>query len=157
MAAGYDFATDNPELDCRSGLASNMFDPTPMQIIDNGDQIIIYTEEYDLKRTVYLTEDRPEPSYSNLGFSTGVRDGNTLAVETTHIDWPYFDPYGTPQSQQMTYLETFSVAEDDSRLNYKIVASDPVYLTGPIELERAWLWQPGRQMVLFDCAAEVSR
>lgn len=44
LAAQYDFATDNPELDCRSGLATNMFDPTPMQLIDNGDHIVIYTE-----------------------------------------------------------------------------------------------------------------
>ena len=157
LVAEYDFAFDNPELNCQSGLASNMFDPTPMQIIDNGDQIIIYTEEYDLKRTIYMTEDHPEPVPSNLGFSTGYWDGDSLIVHTSLIDWPNFDPYGTPQSLEMTYVETFWVAEDDSRLNYRIIANDPVTLTGPIELERAWLWQPGTKMVPFDCAAEVVR
>ena len=78
-----------------------------------------------------------------------------MIVETTHIDWPYFDPYGTPQSDQMSYKEIFSIAVDDSQLNYSIVATDPVNLTGPIELERAWRWQPGTAMVEFDCAAEV--
>jgi len=151
----YDFALDNPELNCQSGLASNMFDPTPMQIIDNGDHIVIHTEEYDLQRIVYLTDDHPEPVASNLGFSTGTRNGNTLVVKTSLIDWPNFDPYGTPQSLEMTYIETFTVADDDSRLNYKIVATDPVYLTGSIELERSWLWQPGTQIVPFNCAAEV--
>lgn len=156
LVAEYDFAFDNPELNCQSGLASNMFDPTPMQIIDNGDQIIIYTEEYDLKRTVYMSEDHPAPTPSNLGFSTGYWQGDSLVVNTSLIDWPNFDPYGSPQSLEMTYVETFSVAEDDSRLNYKIVATDPVYLTGSIELDRAWLWQPGTQIVPFDCAAEVN-
>lgn len=155
MQANYNFALDNPELNCESGLASNMFDPTPMQIIDNGDHIVIYTEEYDLKRIVHMTEDHPKPVASNLGFSTGKWDGDALIVETSLIDWPKFDPYGTPQSLEMTYTETFSVAADDSRLNYKIVANDPVYLTGSIELERAWLWQPGTQIVPFNCAAEV--
>lgn len=156
LAAQYDFALDNPELDCRSGLATNMFDPTPMQLIDNGDHIVIYTEEHDLRRFVYMTDDRPEPSLSNLGYSTGYWQGDSLVVETSHIDWPYFDPYGTPQSNQTTYEETFWIAEDDSQLNYRIVATDPVYLTGPIELERAWRWQPGTQMVPFNCAAEVT-
>jgi hypothetical protein len=155
LAAQYDFAMDNPELDCRSGLASNMFDPTPMQLINNDDHIVIYTEEYDLKRRVYMTEDRPDPSYSSLGYSTGSMDGESLVVETSHIDWQYFDPYGTPQSKQMTYKETFWIAEDDSRLNYRLEATDLVYTTGTIQLERAWLWQPGTQMVPFDCAAEV--
>lgn len=155
LVAQYDYAFNNPELECRSGLAANMFDPVPMQIINNEDHIVIYTEEYDLRRTVYMTEDRPQPSYSNLGYSTGRWDGDTLIVETSHIDWPYFDPYGTPQSDQMSYTETFWVESDDSRLNYKIVATDPVYLTGAIELEREWLWQPGTQIVAFDCAAEV--
>ncbi len=151
----YDYAFDNPELSCQSGLASNMFDPTPMQIIDNGDHIVIYTEEYDLRRTVYMTDNHPGPASSNVGFSTGKWDGDTLVVQTSQIDWPTFDPYGSPQSLEMTYLETFRVADDDSRLNYKLVANDPVYYTGPIELERAWLWQPGTKVSPFDCAAEV--
>ena len=156
MQAAYEYAFDNPELECRSGLASNMFDPTPMQLINNGDHIVIYTEEHDLKRSVYLTENRPEPSYSNLGYSIGRMEGDVLVVETSHIDWPYFDPYGTPQSKDMTYKETFWVAEDDSRLHYRIEATDPIYATGTIVLEREWLWNPGMQIVEFNCVAEIT-
>ena len=154
-AAEYSFATDNPELDCRSGVPTNMFDPVPMEIINDGDRILIHTEEHDLVRVVHMSDDRPEPVASNLGYSVGYLEGGKLIVETTHIAWPYFDPYGTPQSDQMTYKETFWIAEDDSQLNYSIVATDPVNLTAPIELERAWRWQPGTAMVEFDCAAEV--
>lgn len=148
--------TDNPELDCQSGIPTNMFDPTPMEIINRGDQIVIKTEEYDLERIVYMTDNRPEPSLSNVGYSHGEWDGGTLVVYTSHIDWPTFDPYGTPQSDQMTFVERFWVAEDDSQLNYEITATDPVYLTGSIQLERAWMWQPGTVLVPFDCAAEVT-
>ena len=55
----------------------------------------------------------------------------------------------------MSYKETFWIAADDSQLNYSIVATDPVNLTAPIVLERAWRWQLGTAMVQFDCAAEV--
>ena len=153
LAAQYYGPTDNPELECRTGIPTHMFDPTPMEITDGGDRIHIQTLEYNVRRVVYLTDDRPEPTPSNVGYSVGGWDGDTLIVETTHIDWPYFDPYGTPQSDQMSYVETFRVADDDSRLDYTIVATDPVMFTAPVRLERAWRWQPGTEMYEFDCVA----
>jgi hypothetical protein len=153
LAAQYYGPTDNPELECRTGIPTHMFDPTPMEITDGGDRIHIQTLEYNVKRVVYLTDDRPEPTPLNVGYSVGRWEGDTLIVETTHIDWPYFDPYGTPQSGQMSYVETFRVADDDSRLDYTIVATDPVMFTTPVRLERAWRWQPGTEMYEFDCVA----
>lgn len=155
LAARYYGPRDNPEFECQTGIPTHMFDPVPMEITDGGDRIHIHTEEYNVRRVVYLTEDRPEPEPSNVGYSTGRWAGDTLVVETTHIDWPYFDPYGTPQSDRMSYVETFRVADDDSRLDYTIVATDPVIFSAPVELERAWRWQPGLQMVEnFDCVAD---
>ncbi|MFP6829725.1 MAG: DUF6152 family protein [Gammaproteobacteria bacterium] len=157
LAAQYYGPTDNPELECRTGIPTHMFDPVPMEIADGGDRIHIQTLEYNVKRAVYLTDDRPEPAPSNVGYSVGRWDGDTLIVETTHIDWPYFDPYGTPQSGQMSYVETFRVADDDSRLDYTIIATDPVMFTEPVRLERAWRWQPGTEMYEFDCVGEWER
>jgi hypothetical protein len=154
LAAQYYGPTDNPELACRTGIPTHMFDPTPMEITDGGDRIHIQTLEYNVRRVVYLTDDRPDPTPSNVGYSVGRWDGDTLLVETTHIDWPYFDPYGTPQSDEMSYVETFRVADDDSRIDYTIVATDPVMFAEPVRLERAWRWQPGTEMYEFDCVAE---
>ena len=155
LAAQFYAPRDNAELGCRTGIPTHMFDPTPMEITDGGDRIHIHTEEYNVRRVIYLTEDRPEPAPSHVGYSTGRWEGDTLVVETTHIDWPYFDPYGTPQSDQMSYVETFRVADDESRLHYTIVATDPVMFSAPVELERGWRWQPGTEMVEFyDCVAE---
>ena len=155
LAAQFHAPRDNPELECRTGIPAHMFDPTPMEITDGGDRIHIHTEEYNVRRVIYMTADRPEPVPSNVGYSTGRWEGDTLVVETTHIDWPYFDPYGTPQSERMSYVETFRVSDDGSQLNYTIVATDPVMFTAPVELERGWWWQPGTEMVeSFDCVAE---
>ena len=155
LAAQYHGPRDNPEFECQTGIPTHMFDPVTMEIADGGDRIHIHTEEYNVRRVVYLTEDRPEPEPSNVGYSTGRWEGDTLIVETTHIDWPYFDPYGTPQSDRMSYVETFRVADDGSQLDYTIVATDPVMFSAPVELERAWRWQPGLQIVEnFDCVAD---
>ena len=158
LAAQFHAPRDNPELACRTGIPTHMFDPTPMEITDGGDRIHIHTQEYNMRRVIYLTEDRPEPAPSNVGYSIGRWEGDTLVVETTHIDWPYLDPYGTPQSDRMSYVETFRVADDGRQLNYTIVATDPVMFTAPVELERGWRWQPGIQMVEeYDCVAEWER
>ena len=49
---------------------------------------------------------------------------------------------------------TGSVADDESRLDYTLVATDPVVFSAPVTLERSWLWQPGLEMYEFDCVAE---
>ena len=154
LAAQYHAPTDNPELECRSGFPTHMFDPVPMEITDGGDRIHIHTEEYDTRRVIYLTDDRPEPVPSHAGYSTGRWEGDTLVVETTHVDWPYIDPYGTPQSDQSSYVETFTVADDESRLDYTIVMTDPVMFTAPVEISRGWRWEPGTEMADLDCFAE---
>ncbi len=156
QAATYDAPRDNPELECTTGIPSFMFDPSFMDVRDNGDRIDIELSEYNIKRVIYMTEDRPAPVPSSVGYSVGRWEGDTLVVETTHIEWPYFDPYGTPQSDQMSYVETFKVAADDSQLNYTFVATDPVMFTEPVSLTRGWAWEPGRQIEDFDCVADWS-
>ena len=153
-AARYHPPTDNPELECRSGFPTHMFDPVPMEITDGGDRIHVHTEEYSIQRVIYLTEDRPEPVPSNVGYSIGRWEGDTLVVETTHVDWPYIDPYGTPQSDQASYVETFTVADDDSQLDYTIVMTDPVMFAAPVEISRGWRWEPGTALVDLECIAE---
>ena len=93
----------------------------------------------------------------NLGYSVGRLDGSTLIVENTHIDWPYFDPCGTPLSDHMSSLEPFRVADDDSRLDHTIIATGPAIFTEPVRLEQAWQRQSGTEIYEFDCAAEWDR
>lgn len=154
QAATFYAPRDNPELECRTAMPTFMFDPSFMEMRDNGNRIDVELSEYNMKRVIYMTEDRPEPEPSSVGYSVGRWQGDTLVVETTHIDSPYFDPYGTPQSDQMSYIETFRVADDDSQLDYTFVATDPVMFSEPVRLGRAWAWQPGRQVEEFDCVAD---
>ena len=156
LFAEFDGPRDNPELACESGVAATMFDPNPMEVVDNGDRITLILEEYDIRRTIHLSENAEPESQEGtpLGFSVGHWEGNTLVVTTTHFDWPYLDPYGTPQSDQVEYLERFELSDDETMLSYSLTATDPIMFTAPITLEHQRRWAPGIEIPPFDCAGD---
>ena len=156
LASAYDAVTQNPELDCRQGMPTTMFDPVPMQLLEEGERIVIRVQEYDIERIVHMNADDsgPAPEGSPLGYSVGRWEGGTLVVDTAQIDWPYFDPYGTPQSDQMRYRETFTVSEDGNVLNYSLTVTDPIVFIEPFTLERPREWTPGVALVPYDCVAQ---
>ena len=156
LAAEFDAPQDNPELSCRSGVAATMFDPNPMEVVDEGDRITIILEEYDIRRTIHLGENAAPESQEHtlLGYSVGRWEGNTLVVTTTNLDWPYLDPYGTPQSDQVEYLERFELSDDHTELSYSLTATDPIMFTAPITLEHQRRWAPGIEIPPFNCAAD---
>ena len=154
LAAKFNVVTDHPELRCEQGMPTTMFDPVPMEIIDAGDRILIRVEEHDVERVVYLDAqvgDASNAPASALGYSVGRWEGNTLIVTTSRINWPYFDPYGTPQSDQAHYVETFAIAEDGQRLNYSFTAIDPVMFSEPVIIDWPRAWTPGVELQQFDC------
>ncbi len=155
LAAAYDPVTDNPELECRQGMPTTMFDPVPMQIIDNGDEILVRVQEYDVRRVIRLgpSEADTEPEGSPLGYSVGQWQDDVLVVTTTGIDWPYFDPYGTPQSGQMRYTERFGVSADGAVLEYSLTAEDPVIFSEAFTIGRRRTWTPGVEVEQYDCIA----
>ena len=156
LAATYDPVTQNPELECRQGMPGTMFDPVPMRIVDQGDRILIRVQEYDVERIVHMNADAagPEADRTPLGYSVGRWDGDTLVVDTTHVDFPYIDPYGTPQSDQATYHETFTLAETGDVLNYALTVTDPVMFVEPFVLARPREWTPGVELVPYNCVPE---
>jgi hypothetical protein len=155
LAADWVRARDDPELKCQQGMPTTMFDPVPMEIVNEGGRILIRIQEYDVERVIHMTAEAEtvDPEPSPLGYSLGRWEGNTLVVTTTHVDWPQFDPYGTPQSDQTRYVERFSFSAEDEDLNYTFMATDPVMFTQPITFERSRPWTPGVELVPFNCAA----
>ena len=87
---------------------------------------------------------------SPLGYSVGRWEGDTLVVTTSRVNWPYFDNSGTPQSEAVTYEERFLLGEDRSRLNYRLVVTDPANFTEPAVYERFWL-DLGEDLQRYDC------
>ncbi|MEE8439542.1 MAG: hypothetical protein V3S07_08125, partial [Micropepsaceae bacterium] len=136
-------------------MPTTMFDPVPTEIVDDGERILIRVQEYDIERVIHLNADAGAAELENspLGYSVGHCDGDTLLVTTTHVDWPQFDPYGTPQSDQTRYFETFRFNADNDTLEHSFTATDPVMFTQPIHFERARRWTPGVELQPFNCLA----
>lgn len=134
------------------GMPRIMRNPHPFEFIDNGAEIALVSELYDLVRTIHMEQSAPPRNApaSPLGYSTGRWEGDTLIVSTTRINWPYFDNIGTPQSENVEMLETFAVSEDQARLDYRLTVTDPGTFTEPAVLERHWL-ALGEQIELYDC------
>ncbi|MGI9258054.1 MAG: DUF6152 family protein [Gammaproteobacteria bacterium] len=154
LAAEYDPVTQNPELDCRQGMPKTMTDPTPMAIVNDGERIVIRQYEYDIERIVYMSDENVEPQTSPLGHSVGRWEADVLVVATTHIDWPYLDQLGTPQSDQASYRETFALATQGDRLNYSITITDPIMLNEPFTIEWTRQWVPEIELEPYDCVVD---
>jgi hypothetical protein len=155
LAAAFDPIADNKQLECRHGMPDTMFDPVPMEISDEGNQIRMHIAQYNIRRVVHMNVDAPgdDVQGSPVGYSVGRWDGDALVVTTTHVDWPYYLNSGTPQSDQVRYDERFSVSNDGQTLNYTLTITDPVVFTQPFTLERTREWTPGVEIEPFDCIA----
>lgn len=153
--AEYDPLTDDTALSCiQQGMPGIMDNPFPMQMIDRGAEILIRTEEWDVVRTVHMNGDsaaanRPATPH---GYSVGRWEGETLVVQTTNIDWPYFDDVGTPMSGDVEVLERYWLSENGRRLNMEMTVTDPSTFTEPVNLSGAyWLHVPGEQIKPYEC------
>jgi hypothetical protein len=113
-------------------------------------------------RTIWM-DGRPHPSanapHPFSGFSTGVWNGDTLVVTTTHVKAGYVRRNGVPSSDQAKVTEFFM--RRDETLTITALIEDPIYLTEPMVISRVWKFDPALQFApnADACvpAAEVAR
>jgi hypothetical protein len=124
---------DNPIVRCEQpGMPVPIFHPQPLLFTEEGENIIGLRHGYfDTQRTIYMdaTLDPEDQPQSHLGFSQGRwEDENTLVIETTRINYPYFDFSGTSQSEDIKVIERYSLSEDMTQLNFEVDIDDPLAL-----------------------------
>ena len=152
--AEFDPLIDDLALQCIApGMQIAMDNPFPIEFVDNGNEIVLRLEVWDNVRTIHLDEALASaPSErSPLGFSVGRWEGRTLSVETTAINWPFFDDDGTPQSEAVEVVERFTLSADDTRLHYEAVITDPATLLEPATRSMNWRWVPGEVLQSYNC------
>jgi hypothetical protein len=148
-------ATDNPTNNCTpKGMPLIMEQPLPMEILRQGDDVLLKIEEYDLSRLIHMDQqEAPQDAVlSPLGYSTGFWEGETLVVTTTHVNWGHFNQAGIPLSTNAVITERMTPVEEGSRMDYRMTVADPVNFTRPVELSKMWLHVPEEQVMPFDCA-----
>ena len=131
---------DDPDMQCMAkGMPAVMITPHPITFIEDGSNIRIHAHEYDVERTIYidneLPDDRPP---STVGYSVGRWDGDTLVVATADIAWNYFF-FGFGLGDSVEVTERITLSEDQSRLDYSAVFTDPDTFTEPATIDRFWL------------------
>ena len=134
------------------GMPRIMTNPHPFEFVDQGATIELKSELYDLTRIIHIDDaaDSQGQPPSPLGYSVGRWEEDTLIVTTSRVNWPYFDNSGTPQSEAVTYEERFTLGQDRSRLNYRLIVTDPANFTEPAVYERYWL-DLGEDLQRYDC------
>ena len=118
--------------------------PYPIQLIDNGDIVVIHAEEFDTIREVHMGVAHEDPgTYTdNLGYSTGRLDGGRLLVTTT------FEGSSSP----IQLYETFQLSADHNRLLYTSTLVDPESNNAPTVNGKWWEYQPGAFVQPYDCS-----
>jgi len=135
------------------GMPTIMEQPYPIEFVEAGTDVVLRIEEYDTVRTIHMgdAESGQALEKSLLGYSRGRWEDSTLVVETSDIDWMYFDKVGIPQGDAMSIVERFTPSEDGSRLEYAMTVTDSEVFTEPVSLERYWVWRPGEVVRAYEC------
>ncbi|MDH3419700.1 MAG: DUF6152 family protein [Gammaproteobacteria bacterium] len=115
--------------------------------------LLLRLEEYDTVRTIHMNETAAPADYpsSDLGYSTGRWEGNTLVVRTTNISWRFFDSVGIPLSEAVEIEERFTPSDDGSELDLVMTVTDPATFTAPVEVGKTWLAISGVRVEPYDC------
>jgi hypothetical protein len=86
------------------------------------------------------------------GYSVGRWEGDALVVETSNIDWMYFDDRGTPLSSAAHVVERFTLSDDENSLHWQATTTDPETFTEPVVQEQTFTWVPGEEIKPYECA-----
>ncbi len=148
---------DDPALRCiPPGMPSAMDNPYPIEFLERGEEIILRLEEWDGVRTIHMDDgsSAERSSAGHMGYSRGRWEGNTLVVETTDIDYAYFDDLGTPMSGEAVVLERFTLHPGERRLTWDARVTDPQSFTEPVVMDMEWAFVPGQEIKPFNCTLE---
>lgn len=136
--AGFDVRTDLPGQRCLSaGLVNGWgFRGNDPEIFQTEDKITMVLG--DEVRRIYLDGRRP-PEYTDwypLGFSSGRWAGDTLVVETTHLQPGVREWMGDPVSENARVVERYSIDEEGLLVGVLTLYDDDNYHEPPLKRAR---------------------
>ena len=150
----YNPLVDDPALQCvPAGMPNLMDNPYPMRFYEEEGNIVMHFELNDAVRIIHMSNnpDEENSESSLLGYSKGRWDGDELIVQTSRINYPYFDDLGTPQSGNLKLSERYRLSEGDTRLDWEIIAVDSEIFLEPVLLSGYMAWVPGEEVKPFNC------
>ena len=127
--------------------------PFPLEIFQSEPFIVMKLEYYDMVRMIFLDGRRPEADFphSLVGFSSGRWQGDTLVVETTHLEAATITNNGLDHSDGVRVIERFKLSADGKTLLSTQEFEDPAVLDNRGVRFIAWRKEPGQHVYPYEC------
>ena len=150
----------DPTLKCiMPGVPLGVYDPYPLEIIQQEHQIVFLHEHFHMVRRIF-TDGRDAPADwwpSLVGFSVGNWEGNTLTVKTTHMSpanimWHSGMPFSGDSETYMIERYTF----DGDEMNLTVEVFDPAYYEEPYVIRTRRARTPDGVIFEYECYSDFS-
>ena len=128
--------------------------PFPIQIEQGTELIVMHLEYYDMVRVIHmdrrthLPADAPD---SKVGDSIGHWEGDTLVVDTTHLEPATITNNGLFHSNKAHVIERFKLSPDGKTLLASQEFEDPEALLNRGVRYLAWDKREGQYIYPYDC------
>jgi len=163
--AAYDpLSSENPESTCigrptPAALVSSSLYLMEIEFDDDAQTILIRSEYFDEKRTVYMDGRGHPPTDERFatGHAVGRWEGDTLVVDTSNFT-DHRSPYqiGVPSGARKHVVETYRLTEDGTRIELTFMLEDPEYLAAPMTHERELMYSPHLEMFATGCDEQAT-
>jgi hypothetical protein len=150
----------NPMVTCGNpGPPKMMIVPYPMMLTRPDEKtVVIERELMKDKRVIHLDGSGEQGAPSQLGYSTGKLDGDTLIVETGNFVADRWGSHtGIDSSDQKQLVEKFWMSDDGLYLHAEITITDPVYLAKPVTFKHRWEKLADRDVIQAPCTMEAAQ
>jgi len=154
----YDLLVDDPGYECSPASISRAWaNPTPTEIEQQEDRVILRHEYMDVVRTIYLdARDQPTDRPPNVvGHSIGRYEGSTLVIESSGFSPSVISTVnGLPQTETLRTVERLTLSDDGQTLRHELTHEDPATLRAPWTTTRTLRRAPELTLLPFDCVLE---
>ena len=154
----YDLLVDDPGYECSPASILRVWaNPTPTEIEQREDRVILRHEYMDVVRTAYLDRrDQATDAQPNVvGHSIGWYEGSTLVIETTGFSPSVIQTIsGLPQTETLRTVERLTLSDDGQTFQYELTHKDPATFTEPWTSTRTYRRAPELTLLEFDCVLE---
>jgi hypothetical protein len=156
QAQDYSYKDDTKvQNNCKSPtMAFLMQAPFPMEIYQGRDMIVMKMEYMDMVRVIFTDGRGHEPAdapHSKAGDSIGHWEGDTLVVDTTHLEAGTMMNNGFDHTKNMHVIEKFRLSPDGKTLWATQLYDDPGTFAGYAARYISWTRKPGEYVYPYDC------
>ena len=158
LLESYDLFVDDPGYGCNPASISRLWDnPTPTEILQQDDQVVLIHEYLDFERTIPIGQDAHATGMVDrqVGHSIGWLEGATLVIDTIGYSSGYISTiYGIPQTESLHTVERLTLSDDGSSFLLEITNDDPTAFATPWVTTRTYVKRTDITRLPFDCVLE---